>query len=173
MSGDNQAYAEALQALAKQPAETLAELQQLIEVLQSVPSARQALVAASGRPTGEADRITRRILADFSELITDFVSCIVRDRMVGELADIADRYRLLLRRTQKFSEVVIESVVPLSPTECNRLAAAVTPVGSTAIVRQITKPSLIGGLRVIVDDQVFDASLGGSLDQLTQQLAHV
>ena len=67
---------------------------------------------------------------------------------------------------------VVTSAFELNVEERNRLVAALGRIyGRPVAVHQEVQPSLVGGLRIRVGDEVIDGSVAGRLDQLRSSLA--
>ncbi len=74
------------------------------------------------------------------------------------------------RQEQLVAEV--ESALPLTVEETNRLTAGLARIYGRAIsVHVMVNPALGGGLRVRVGDEVIDGSVAGRLEELRRRLA--
>ena len=74
------------------------------------------------------------------------------------------------RRDKIVAEV--EAALPLTVEEMNRLTAGLARVyGRQVAVHVVVNPSLAGGLRVRVGDEVIDGSVSGRLDELRRRMA--
>ncbi|MDP0500408.1 MAG: F0F1 ATP synthase subunit delta [Verrucomicrobiota bacterium JB022] len=72
-----------------------------------------------------------------------------------------------LDREIRAREVRIEHAGPVTPSEVDALVARFTAeTGHQVTPRLVENPDLIGGLRVTVGDNVYDASVAGSLNRL-------
>lgn len=75
-----------------------------------------------------------------------------------------------IKREMEKSRLVIESATPLSNKQIDRVEAIISrsrPVFETEV---IIKPSLLGGFRLKIGDQVFDDSLVNRIEQLKERL---
>lgn len=67
---------------------------------------------------------------------------------------------------------VVETALPLSEAETERLVAGLSRVyGRNVTVHLVVEPSLTGGLRVRVGDEVIDGSVAGRLDALRRRMS--
>jgi F-type H+-transporting ATPase subunit delta len=75
----------------------------------------------------------------------------------------------LTRRDAERREVTVDSAVELSPTERQRVLANLEKqYGPDLSVRYRSEPSLLGGLRIRVGNDVYDGSVQGRLDRLAR-----
>ncbi len=96
-------------------------------------------------------------------------------RLVACLIESQPRdYRAMLAALQRLTrldlarrKVTVESAVELDETSRQRvLAGLATPYGTGLVVHYEIKPSLLGGLRIRVGNDVLDGSVQGRLDRL-------
>ncbi|UCR90140.1 F0F1 ATP synthase subunit delta [Mycetocola spongiae] len=88
----------------------------------------------------------------------------IRELLRTAAATVADQ--------QGFSIATVTSALPLSAAQVERVAAGLTAqYGRSLRVNQIVDPSIIGGLRVQIGDDVFDGSVSTRLSELRLQLA--
>ncbi len=70
---------------------------------------------------------------------------------------------------QGIKQAVVETTVPLTGEQQQRLSAAIQKLlGGPVAIQQQTNPEIIGGLRITVDDVVIDNSLRGQLARMLQ-----
>lgn len=84
-------------------------------------------------------------------------------RMMAERGELA-RVRDVIRRLTV--TVTAETAHPLTP-EIRKAIEAIAQAPVTEVVR----PELIGGLRLRIDDRVYDGSVAGQLEKLKRTLA--
>jgi F-type H+-transporting ATPase subunit delta len=117
-------------------------------------------VALSGDPEGSKD----------SELAS-FIALLAENRRFGVLPDISAIFESLKSEDQGIKEALVTSAFPIDE---QALTALLTPLetlfGSRLQGRVDVDPSLIGGVRVMVGDRVFDASVRGKLNAMAATL---
>jgi F-type H+-transporting ATPase subunit delta len=92
-----------------------------------------------------------------------------RDRRVRSLLEWAMR---LVADQRGRSVATVVSAVALSEAQSNRLAAALSARYGTAVaLNTVIDPTVVGGLRVQIADDVIDASISTRLADLRQRLA--
>ena len=106
-----------------------------------------------------------------SDMAKNFLSTVIDNGRVEELPEIAAQFRALVNRSKGSSDAVVYSAFPLD-------AAALADLGSTLEKRFGRKlnlsekrdESLIGGVRVVVGDEVLDTSVKARLEQMKAAL---
>jgi F-type H+-transporting ATPase subunit delta len=110
-------------------------------------------------------------LAGLHALTRNFVNLVLDKRRVEVLRHLglAFRRRDLLERGA--AEGVVESARPVAADELARLAASLGPqLGKQLTLQNRIVPGLIGGLRVVVESKMIDATLAGRLEGLRKHL---
>ena len=92
-----------------------------------------------------------------------------RERM---LEDIADAFINLYRYEKGIINAEVVSAVPMSAEWKAGLAAAFAKTGKSIEFTESVDPSLLGGLRVKVGDQLIDATLRRKLNELKQEISN-
>jgi F-type H+-transporting ATPase subunit delta len=97
--------------------------------------------------------------------------------LVSKLIETQPRdYRAILAAIQRLTrlemarrEVLVESATELTATEGQRIASGLAKdYGDKLTIRFQTEPTLLGGLRIKVGDDVLDGSVKGRLDRLSK-----
>jgi len=105
--------------------------------------------------------------AHLSDLTSRFLGLAAKNRRLMILGAVIDAYlgRLAARRGEKTAHVA--AAAPLSAAQIASLTAALRAVfGGSVAVDTVVDPSLLGGLVVKVDSQLFDSSLRTKLQHL-------
>lgn len=164
-------YAGQLFGQSRDPKATREALVTLATVLASVPLAGQVLVDSVTRTPREQAKVVEAVLADFDEVLRQLVIQLLRDDALDTLPNVASRYQALLKSRTGTVMVTVETVRPLTDRQVQEALHRLGLDPSKAVVTQVVKPELVGGLRVIVDDLEHDLSVGGALTRLADQLA--
>ena len=166
-------YAAALARTADDPVETGNELSKLSVVVGRVTLVKQFLLNASMEPPAPRQKVLDRVLRDFSPRMKKFMDILLSDNLLAQLPAIAQAYRQILKKEYGVAEVEIITATPLSSEARQEILEKVLPASRPRIVEEVVDPEVLGGLRVIVDDQEHDHTLGGALESLKQQLTNV
>lgn len=80
---------------------------------------------------------------------------------------LLNAYRVAMRREEAKSRLVIEHAGPLSSDARDSIVSSMSAkAGRRLTVETRENPSLIGGVRVRLGDDVFDSSIAGRLESL-------
>lgn len=150
------AWSDRLQRLA-----AIAEDPEMIQVVGNPKfSARQVadlFVSLSGEP-GDSE-------------LASLIGVLAENERLGVLAQIKDIYEQLKSADEGVKEAVVFSAYPLDKAQLEQLMHQLEPhFGSKLQPRVEVDASLIGGVKVAVGDQVFDASVRGKLDAMATAL---
>jgi len=148
------------------------ELYRLSRIVESNPGLRTAL-SDRWLPPDQKVALARELFADrvdaTTEAVVEQVVAHPRGRRVGDaLADLA---RLAAER---HAELLAEAHVarPLTAEQVARLTAALTRVyGRQVRVTVVDDPEVLGGIRVVVGEEVVDGSVERRIEQARDQLA--
>ena len=164
----------AIRAAARSAAKEVAVDEELFAFGTAVSSDAQLELAVGsklGSPEAKS-RLVGTLLSKASPQTVTIVNHLVqqpRDRRIGELirdaaAIVADEAGL--------SVATVVSASPLTAAQLDRLRAGLAKQhGRDLLLNQVIDPSIIGGLRVQIDDDVIDGSVSTRLTDLRIQLA--
>jgi F-type H+-transporting ATPase subunit delta len=110
-------------------------------------------------------------LSGAHELVQNFVGLLFDKRREEVLRHVAEAFRLRVLADQNLAEGVVESARPLGEKEIGDLARLVGQrLGKTVRLENRVSPSLLGGVRVTVENRMIDGSVRGRLDGLSKRL---
>ena len=167
-------YARSILELANERGQTdlvAQELSELAKVIESDPAFETFLANPA---VGEADR-TRILESVFknrvSPLVYNFLGVMNRKGRLGLLRQVAGAFEDLLEAQRGIIEVDVFVAQKLSPEQ---LANVQEKVGQAlkrqAVVHQYVDESIIGGIRIRVEDRLLDASVRAQLNAVRRQL---
>ena len=112
-----------------------------------------------------------KLLVDMDDVLADFVRLLFQKRRGEVLAEMGDAFRLRLLEHRGATEGRVESARPLEPAQMDEIAAAIgRELGKEVYLKNEIEPSLVGGVRVFVDNRMIDNSVQGRLDGLNRKL---
>ena len=176
MSKTSLRYARAL-ALAlgeKAPAAELKEVADELDLAAEVLSAKniQSFFANPKVETANKEKVVVKVFAKFSEKIINLLRLIVRFEKTSEIENIATSFRAVLNESAGIATATIESASKLDEKEIVNLAAALKKMtGSEVAVETKVEPKILGGVKVILGDELIDLSLLGKLGRLQKALS--
>ncbi len=101
------------------------------------------------------------------EMAVNFINTVIDNNRLSVLPEIAVQFRELKNSQSGSFDAMIYSAFDISPTELPAVVKAL----ETRFARKLNvtvklEPDLIGGIRVVVGDEVFDASVKAHLEQM-------
>jgi F-type H+-transporting ATPase subunit delta len=101
----------------------------------------------------------------------NFISDVIENGRLELLPEIGRQFEQLKNAFEGQADAVIESAFPLAGDELSNLLVSLEAKFSVKLKPSITvNPDLIGGVRVVVGDQVLDGSVKGRLDAMKATL---
>jgi F-type H+-transporting ATPase subunit delta len=167
-------YAEALLSVAEQQgqaAAVLEDLQGLVrDVLDRHPQFEQFLASAAIGRDRKAEAI-RAAFGGADDVLTRFLLVLNEHDRLEALRAVAITYRELYDHRAGLMQVRVESAVPLTEQQLDRLRHELREsFRREPIVSATVDPALLGGMVVRVDDWVYDASVRTRLANLRKQM---
>lgn len=126
-------------------------------------------------PVVKADKKTKVLLAVYgdhiSELMVAFVKILTAKTREYLLLDIAQSYLDQIRVQKGIMTATIESAAELDVDSLKAIHELVTKFNKEGeiVLTEITKPEIIGGFILKVEDKMIDASVAGHLTKLRRQ----
>lgn len=165
-------YASALFALARDNGAidaVAADLEALHAELHA-PHAAQ-LLASPDVSADERGRVLQKLGEGRHELVQNLIGVLHRRRRLEVLADLPTAFRSLYMEDRGEVEGVAESAHPLGDDELSELTRLASRLsGKKVLLTAVHKPELIGGVRLVVGNVLYDGSLRAALIQLEHQL---
>lgn len=168
-------YAEALFSAARDDKAGLPAWADLVSELSQVasnPDVREAMADPRLGEKQRADLFTGLIKADLPQAGRNFIELLVENDRLLLLPEIASQFVALRNRHEGTAQAEITSAFELSDAQVKDLVAALEQKFGLKLKPSVTvDPSLIGGVRVAVGDQVLDTSVQAQLVRMRDQLA--
>jgi F-type H+-transporting ATPase subunit delta len=102
-----------------------------------------------------------------SETAKNFLRTVIDNGRLAALPEIAAQFRVLKNGRAGSSDAVVYSAFPIAAALLGEVAAALEKrFGRKLNLTVQEDPSLIGGIRVVVGDEVLDTSVKARLDQM-------
>ena len=97
----------------------------------------------------------------------NFLRTVIDNGRLGALPEIAAQFRALKNAQSGSSDAVVFSAFPIEPAALAEVAATLEKrFGRKLNVTVQMQPELIGGIRVVVGDEVLDTSVKARLEQM-------
>ncbi|AJG21456.1 MULTISPECIES: F0F1 ATP synthase subunit delta [Cupriavidus] len=160
-------YAEALFRVATESSGNLDAWSELVSEMGQV-AANPDMKAVAGDPNVHGDKLSALFLSALKSPVNDeakrFVSLLVDNHRLSVLPEIAEQFHALKNDREGSADVEITSAFPLEGASLTDLVAALERKFGRKLQPSVAvDPSLIGGVRVKVGDEVLDTSVRARL----------
>ena len=164
-------YAEALYKASGTDAATSGWLDELAAI-----AGNPQLLQFADSPKATADDVFGVISGVAKSALPDtaknFLRTVIENNRLAALPEIAEQYRALRNAQGGSSDAVVHSAFPIDAGQLAEVSAALEKrFGRKLNVSVVQDASLIGGIRVVVGDEVLDTSVRARLEQMKVALA--
>ncbi len=167
-------YAQALLSLAEEAGQLDAIAEEIAAVAQLMRTHAQLSRLLSSPLIGTRERggsIERLFKGRVSDVFHRFLQVLNRKGRLGELPGIASAFATLLQQKRGIVEVDAYVAAPLDAAAQARVTEGLgQALGKTVLLQQHVDDTLIGGLKVRVEDQLIDATVATQLRLIRDKL---
>lgn len=167
-------YAEALFSSASTDRDSLASWSELLSELATLSEHPEVRAALSDPRISQSQRnelFTGLVKTKLSDSARNFISLLVDNDRILLLPQIALQFDLLRHQLEGTAQADIASAYPLSDDQVNELVAGLEKKFNLKLKPVVTvDPDLIGGVRIVVGDQVLDTSVQAQLASMRDKL---
>jgi len=119
--------------------------------------------------------VVRSVTADLLEpLFVEFLAVLVKKRRARYIIEIIDEFDRLVEFERGIIRVTAITAVPLTSQETSALTARLAAkAGKKIELEKRVDPDILGGVIVILHDEIIDGSVKRGLDLLEEKLQHV
>lgn len=115
----------------------------------------------------ERQDIASKILRDFDEDIVNFVKVLIANNRTNYIKDILEAFNSLCNEYKGVKEGLIYSAFPLDKETINKIKNKISQIeGMDVELISRIDPSLIGGVKVVINSHVYDGSIKNQLEKL-------
>ncbi|MEY4285297.1 MAG: F0F1 ATP synthase subunit delta [Betaproteobacteria bacterium] len=160
-------YAEALFQSAKGQASADADWLNELALVAEQPQLQQFADNPKVTPDQVFGLFTSVIKSKLSDRATNFLHTLISNNRLVALPEIARQFHALVNAQQGLSDAHIQSAFPLEGADLAQVQAVLEKrFGRKLNVSVDIQPELIGGIRVVVGDEVLDTSVKARLEQM-------
>jgi len=132
------------------------------------------MASVMGNPRLSTEQVADLLISlseDSDVTLGSFIRTLAENRRLALLPEISRLFELAKSQEEGVKEAVVHSAFPIDDTQVAALLQQLEPrFGTRLTARVVIDPSLIGGVKIAVGDQVLDASVRGKLDSMAVAL---
>jgi len=167
------AYAEVAVTYKLNPEKTVAEFQQMADVVNSSRELRNVLqnpAVSREQKLKLLDSIIQHIGA--TKMLRNFLAVLIDHRRIANIGDVLEQFKRELDRRMGIADARVSSVRELSSVEKKSLEQQLATItGKVVRATYSLDPGLLGGVLVRVGSTIYDGSVHGRLQRMRQDLA--
>jgi F-type H+-transporting ATPase subunit delta len=167
------AYAEVTVTHKLNPEKTVAEFQQMADVVNSSRELRNVLqnpAVSREQKLNLLDSIIQHIGA--SKMLRNFLAVLIDHRRIGNIGDLLEQFKRELDRRMGIADAKVSSVRELSSAEKKSLEQQLAVLTGKVVRATYSQDAgLLGGVLVRVGSTIYDGSVQGRLQRMRQELA--
>jgi len=115
----------------------------------------------------ERQDIASKILKDFDEDIVNFVKVLIANNRTNYIKDVLEAFNSLCNEYKGVKEGLIYSAFPLNKEIINKIKNKISQIeGMDVELISRIDPSLIGGVKVVINSHVYDGSIKNQLERM-------
>lgn len=115
----------------------------------------------------ERQDIASKILKDFDEDIVNFVKVLIANNRTNYIKDVLEAFNSLCNEYKGVKEGLIYSAFPLDKETINKIKNKISQIeGMDVELISRIDPSLIGGVKVVINSHVYDGSIKNQLERM-------
>ena len=166
-------YSEALFSLKRdsnQLEESQKEIKELIKVLKQNPDFI-TLLSSSYKDFKEKEQIIDSVFVGVDEDIRILIKIVTKNHRGQYLVEIFENFNSLVNEYRGVLEGLVYSTEPLSEKELLKLNKTISEIESRPIeLKNIIDPALIGGVKVVINDHIYDGSIKHHIEVMKSDL---
>lgn len=166
-------YAEALYSLKRDENKLLdaqSEVRELEKVFLENPDFI-VLLDSSYKSIDEKIDIIEKTLVGVDEEIKNFIKIIVSNHRAKYIPEIFDGFISLVNEYRGVTEGLVYSTERLSEDQLSKLNKTISSVEKRPVeLRNIIDPTLIGGVKVVINDHIYDGSVKHHINDMKSAL---
>ena len=162
-------YAQALFSLKRdsnQVEETQKEVKELMKIIKDNPD---FLTLLNAPYIDKEERITvvDKVFASIDEDIKNLIKVVVENNRSLYLLEIFEDFNSLANEYRGVKEGLVYSAMPISDKEIEKITKTISEIEKCPIeLKNIIDPSLIGGVKVVINDHIYDGTLKHHIENM-------
>ena len=169
-----QNYASALLSIATDENKVVEYQKEVKELMKIIKDNPDFLMLLDSRflTVSERKQKVSEILVNFSDDVINFIKIIVEHNRVSYLEDILQAFNTLCNESRDIVEGLLYTAFPLEEKTLQKIKQKISQIENHD-VDLIVKidPSLIGGVKVVINSHVYDGSIKNKLEKMQVDLS--
>lgn len=169
MSELSSRYAQALFSLKRDEGQLL-ETQELVkELIKVIKQDEQFLVLLNSHRLAKEERIAivDEVFASIDEQVKNFIKIIIENNRAMNLVEIFEDFNSLVNEYRGVKEGLVYTAMSLKENELEKITSQISKIEKMPIeLKEIIDPSLIGGVKVVINDHIYDGSIKHHLENM-------
>ena len=162
-------YAEALFSLKKESSsldESLKEVKELQKIIKDNPDFLM-LLDSSNLSIEERINIIDKVLVNVDDEIKSLLKVMVENHRILLVNDVFEDFNSLINAERGVKEGLLYSAFEISDEQLQKINKTISEVeGHPTYLRVVIDPSIIGGIKVVVNDHIYDGSLKKRIENM-------
>lgn len=135
------------------------------------PQLRQFADAPSASAAQVFDVMTSVVKTPLSDASKNLLRTVIDNGRLSVLPEIAAQFHVLVNARSGVSDAIVYSAFPIEPAQLSDVVASLEARFKRKLNASVqVQPDLIGGIRVVVGDEVLDTSVKARLEQMKAAL---
>ena len=151
-----------------------AEMRDLTARLDGAPQLHTLLTAPALRTSEKLELANRTLALGMSDLVQNLVHLLLDKRRIAIAGAVAESFVAMAEAARSVVRGTVTTAVPISDAQRQAIMDSLAKrTGKQVLLESTVDPAVIGGVRVRVQDVLFDGTVRRRLDQLRAELAQV
>ena len=152
----------------------VSEWQSQVKELSNIFLENDAFIVVLGSsflPIEERQEILRKSLVGVDQEIISFILVIMDNNRTNEMLDIFDCFNSYCNEYRGVSEGLVYSTYKLDQKVIRQIEEKIEKVENNKVeLRNIIDPSLIGGVKIVIHDHIYDGSIKHHIEMMKKDL---
>lgn len=129
------------------------------------------VLGSSFLPIEERQEILRKALVGVSDNVMAFIMVIMDNNRINEILDIFDSFNSYCNEYRGVSEGLIYSAFKLDQKVIDQIQTKMEKIEHNKVeLKNIIDPTLIGGVKIVIHDHVYDGSIKHHIENMKTDL---
>ena len=132
----------------------------------------QAMLASPKLTIDRKKELIRELFGKANPFVVNTLQVLIDRKRINETVEVANEFATLSNEEQGIADAKVYSTRPLTDDERMSISTAFAKkIGKQSLrIENEIDPSLLGGIRVQIGNNIFDSSISAKLDRLKKQL---